>query len=247
MIDIHTHILPGIDDGPRTLEESLDVARSAVQNDVQIAIATPHTLNGVDHNPREAILQACDTLNNALKARAVPLEVLPGAEVHMSPEIIEELEAGRLMTLNDAGRHICLELTEPVAPEAVFTLIGQLKRMGVTAIITHPEKSFAIQRDINLARAFAAAGALFQIAAGSLTGSFGKPVYKAAVEMIREQLVHFMASDAHSISVRSYHMGKAGRKLRALAGDGIFERIMVHHPESVVKGKNVDVSFQPPM
>ncbi|MBW1785688.1 MAG: tyrosine protein phosphatase [Deltaproteobacteria bacterium] len=236
MIDIHSHILPGRDDGPATLQESLDMARAAVENDIRISVATPHTLNGRYQNRREDVLAACHAFNEALSIEGIPLVVLPGAEIHMSPEIMDDLRLGRLMTLNDTGRYICLELPEPFVPEAVTGLIRSLRGAGITPIITHPEKSPAIQRETGFARGPASAGALFQIAGGSLTGDFGKPAQEGTIELIRANLVHFMASDAHSATVRPPTMRKAVLKLRALAGADAVQRIMVQNPVALIRG-----------
>ena len=112
MIDIHAHILPGMDDGPSTREEALEMARIAVANGIGIIVSTPHSLNGVYINWRKDILSACAQFNAELEKHDIPLTVLPGSEVRLSPEIIDALENGRLMTMNDAGRHISLELPD---------------------------------------------------------------------------------------------------------------------------------------
>ena len=239
MIDIHSHILPGRDDGPATLQGSLDMARAAVKNNIRTMMATPHSLNGRYQNRRDDVLAACRAFNASLGAEGIPLVVLPGAEIHMSPEIMDDLRLGRLMTLNDTGRYICLELPEPFVPEAVIGLIRSLRGSGITAIITHPEKSPAIQRAASLAPALASEGALFQIAAGSLTGDFGKEPRAGAVQLIRAELVHFMASDAHSATVRPPNMNKAVKDLLRLAGPDAVDRIMARHPVALIRGDRI--------
>ncbi|MEA2014062.1 MAG: CpsB/CapC family capsule biosynthesis tyrosine phosphatase [Thermodesulfobacteriota bacterium] len=202
MIDIHEHILPGMDDGPSTQEEALGMARAAVANGIRIVVATPHSLNGVYTNWRKEILSACKKFNSALKEHAIALTVLPGSEVRLSPEIIDALESGRLMTLNDAGRHISLELPDQFIPAATISFINRLRGMGITPIISHPERNPSIQHNVELLRDIIAAGALTQITAGSLTGGFGQHAQKCCQKIVELRMVHFMASDAHSMEGR---------------------------------------------
>ncbi len=198
MIDIHAHILPGLDDGPSTREDALEMARVAVANGIGVIVATPHCLNGVYINWRKDILSACTQFNTELEKHDIPLTVLPGSEVRLSPEIIDALESGRLMTMNDAGRHISLELPDQFIPGATINFINRLRNKDITPIISHPERNPAIQHNIELLRDIISAGALSQITARSLTGGFGEEALRCCQEIIDLQLVHFLASDAHS-------------------------------------------------
>ena len=243
MIDIHVHILPGIDDGPSTLKESLEMARIAVKNGTRIMISTPHCLNGVYVNWRKDILSACTELNSALKKHNIPLTVLPGSEVHLSPEIMDALEKGRLMTMNDTGRYISLELPDQFVPKAIISFINRLKNRNITPIITHPERNPAIQHNVELLYDLISAGALSQITAGSLTGGFGQQTLKCCQRIIELQIVHFMASDAHSPRARPPNLRAAFKNLSSLAGKIRAERIMFEAPEAVLEGKELRTLF----
>ena len=187
-IDIHVHILPGMDDGPSTLKESLEMARIAVENGTRIMISTPHCLNGVYVNWRKDILSACTELNSALEKHNIPLTLLPGAEIHLSPEIINALEKDQLMTLNDTGRYIFLELPDQFVPQATISFINRLKNRNITPIITHPERNPAIQHNVELLYDLISAGALSQITAGSLTGGFGQHALKCCQKIIKLEM-----------------------------------------------------------
>lgn len=237
MIDIHAHILPGLDDGPSTLDESLEMARIAAKDGIRVIIATPHCLNGVYFNWRSDILSACEAFAGTLKKHNISLTVLPGSEVHLSLEIMDELKTGRLMTLNDTGRYLSLELPGPFIQQSVITFINRLKDKEITPIITHPERNLAIQRNVEVLHDFVTAGALAQVTAGSLTGGFGRQALKCCQSIIELNMAHFMASDAHSPGARPPRLSAAFKKLSSLAGRTRAERLMFEAPEAVLEGR----------
>lgn len=239
MIDIHAHILPGIDDGPAILDQSLEMARIAVEDGIQTMISTPHCLNGRYLNWRQEILTACEAFNSELRKHQIPLRVLPGSEVRLAPELTKEFEKGRLMTLNDTGRYFFLELPDQFIPGAVISLINRLKRDEITAIITHPERNATIQQNSELLSDFVLAGALSQITAGSITGEFGRYIYKCSAQILKMQMVHFVASDAHSPMGRPPKLFSAFKKLVSMIGKTRAEKIMFESPQAVVDGSSI--------
>ena len=240
MIDIHAHILPGLDDGPATMADALEMARIAVEDGIRIIVATPHCLNGLYNNYREGILSACSEFNLILKKECIPLEVLPGSEVHLGMEILEDIESGRLMTLNDTGRYFFLELPDQFILQTLVGFIVLLEKMNVTPIIAHPERNMAIQRNVKLLQDLISTGALSQITARSLTGGFGSPALQCSLQIIELNLAHFMASDAHSSETRPPILSKAVEKLSALTGKADAQRMVIENPEMVIEGKNPD-------
>ena len=243
MIDIHVHILPGIDDGPSTLEESLEMARIAVKNGISVMIATPHCLNGVYVNWQEDILSACAEFKSALEKHNIPLTVLPGSEIHLSPEIMGAVDKGRLMTLNDTGRYIFLELPDQFISQAVIFLVNRLKNKNITPIISHPERNLTIQHNVGLLYDFISAGALSQITSGSLTGGFGQQALKCCRNIIELHMVHFMASDAHSPAGRPPILDRSVKKLSSLVGKTHAQKIIFEFPRAVLEGKKLLTHF----
>jgi protein-tyrosine phosphatase len=237
MIDIHAHILPGMDDGPSTLEESLAMARIAVEDGIRIMVATPHCLNGLHFNWRPDILSACAEFNLALEKHHIPLTLLPGSEAHLTPEIMDELENGRLMTLNDTGRYFFLELPHQFIPQSIIVLINHLKKRNITPIITHPERNLAIQHNLELLHDFISAGALSQITAHSLTVGFGRPAFKCCQRIIERKMAFFIASDAHSPGARPPKLSQAFKKLSSLVGMALAEKITVKAPQAILDGE----------
>jgi protein-tyrosine phosphatase len=216
------------------MEESLEMARIAVEDGIHTIIATPHSLDGVHFTRRSDILAACAELNAALEKHHVPLTLLPGSEVRLSIEIIDALEQGHLMTLNDTGRYISLELPDQFISQATTIFVERLKDSDVTPIISHPERNPAIQQNVALLSGLISAGALCQITAGSLFGAFGPNAAKCCEKIIKLNMVHFMASDAHSPRARPPNLSKGYDKLLSLAGKTRAERIMFEFPQNVV-------------
>ncbi|MBW2708085.1 MAG: tyrosine protein phosphatase [Deltaproteobacteria bacterium] len=239
LIDIHAHILPGMDDGPATLDQSLEMARVAVEDGIRTMISTPHCLNGRHSNWRQEMLTACETFNAQLRQRQIPLTVLPGSEACLAPELAGEIEKGRLMTLNDTGRYFFLELPDQFIPEAVKSLINRLKRDKITAIITHPERNATLQQNMDLLSDFVLAGALSQVTAGSITGQFGRHIYKCSAKIVKMQMAHFVASDAHSPTERPPKLFSAIKKLTSVVGKTRAERMMFDFPQAVLDGKDI--------
>lgn len=230
MIDIHTHILPEIDDGASSLEQSLEMADMAVEDGITTLIATPHCLNGLYSISREKIISACKKLNSALEGRNIPLTILPGSEIRLCPEIMGELEQGRLMTVNDAGKYIFLELPDQFIPRSVMGFLNRLRDRGIIPVITHPERNPVIQQHVEVLNDLISAGGLSQITAGSLTGDLGRRAFKSCRQIVEQNLVHFVASDAHSVKSRPPVLSAAFKKLSTLAGEDAAEEIMIKAP-----------------
>ncbi len=236
MIDIHIHILPGLDDGPATIEDALEMAFIAVKKGIRTVIATPHSMNGVYTNWREEILSACNEFNAELNYHKIPLEVLPGAEIRLCAEIVDELEKGRLMTLNDTGRYLSLELPEHLMLDPVFRFITLVRSRDIIPIIAHPERNMAIQNNISMLESFVEAGAMCQITGASIRGDFGAEAFDCCKKIVKMGLVHFMASDAHSIAGRPPDLKKPFKKLKSMAGKAAAKSMMFDAPEKVIKG-----------
>jgi protein-tyrosine phosphatase len=215
MLDIHTHILPGLDDGAPDLETALDMARIAVADGITAVAATPHFLEGSMENHRELIRQRVIEFQQALDKAGIPLQVLPGAEVYISPETPELLQKGQLMTINDRGRHLLIEFPLQSIPSFAEEVIFKIMVQGITPIIAHPERNVELSKQPERMLALAAKGCLLQINSGSLTGSYGQQVRKTAQLLVQSDLVHLIGSDAHSAGGRSPRLrealGVAGR------------------------------------
>lgn len=209
MIDIHCHILFGVDDGPKTLEESLQLARGAVKEGVSTIIATPHHKNGEYENNREDILKKTAKLNEILQKEKLPLVILPGQETRIHGEFLQAYENGELLTLNDQHKYIFVELPFGHVPRYTEQLLFEIELKGLVPIIVHPERNQGFMERPDLLYSLVKRGALTQVTAASVTGSFGGKIGKFTHEIIEANLTHFISSDAHNMKTRSLKMNKA--------------------------------------
>ena len=235
MIDIHAHILPEMDDGAVSPEQSLEMARIAAADGITHIIASPHSLNGLYSVWRTEILSACEELSRTLEEQNIPLNILPGSEIRLCPEIMDELEKGRLMTLNDAGQYIFLELPDQFVAQSVVGFINRLRDSSIIPIIAHPERNPVIQKHVEVLYDLISAGGLSQVTAGSLTGDMGRRASRSCQQALEQGLVHFVASDAHSVKTRPPKLSAAFKKLSAMAGEDAAEEIMLKAPERLLE------------
>ncbi|MGB9790958.1 MAG: tyrosine-protein phosphatase [Thermacetogeniaceae bacterium] len=231
MIDIHNHILPGLDDGPETVEESLEMAEALVRAGFTAVVATPHVLPGLYENTREAILDAVASLRRMLASEKIPLEVYPGSECRIALELPESLERGELVTLGDSGKYLLVEFPMHELPPYALDTLFRLQLGGVRPVIAHPERHSFFRESPRLLADIVERGALVQVTAGALTGLFGPAEQRAVCRWLREGLVHFVASDAHSNGKRLEAVRKAAELLGA--GSGILLR---DAPEAALQG-----------
>jgi protein-tyrosine phosphatase len=243
-VDIHCHILPGIDDGATDWDESLAMAELAASDGTTTIIATPHQLGSFGHNRGGAISRSVQELQQRLLAAGVPLSVLPGADVRIEEQLVERLLSGEVLTLGDHGRHVLLELPHelylPLEP-----LIERLSRHNIAAILSHPERNQGILRCSDVLASLVDAGCLMQITAGSLCGSFGPECQQLAESMIVDGLVHFVATDGHGARSRRPLMSRAFDRVSQLAGQDIADELCCSNPACVAAGQPVQSGRRP--
>lgn len=243
MIDLHCHILPSVDDGSRSLEESLAMADQAVQDGIHTVVATPHGLDGTYHNPLGPTLERVASLQSIFSERGIPLTLVPGGDVHLCPAMVSLVEKGDAVTINNAGKYLLLELPAQTIPPGVKDELFALKLKGITPIITHPERNPVIVRDLQILHDLVAMGALSQVTAMSLTGGFGEMVRRFAAEIVGNRLAHVIASDAHSRDRRPPVLSEAVSAVEEITGDQAYARSMVLDvPAAILRGESVDIA-----
>ncbi len=195
MIDLHCHVLPGIDDGPQTIEDSLTLARAAVAGGIRTIVATPHVSRRYP-NDASTISRLVDEMNTRLVAEKMELEVLAGAEVAMARVV--DIEPARLSDLGLGGSPWLL-VEPPFTPAAggLAAILMDLQRRGHRILLAHPERCHAFHHDPGILESLVGGGVLTSITAGSLVGRFGSQVRRFALNLMREGMVHNVASDAH--------------------------------------------------
>ncbi|MFH1488292.1 MAG: CpsB/CapC family capsule biosynthesis tyrosine phosphatase [Pseudomonadota bacterium] len=242
MIDIHCHILPGLDDGARSPEEGLVMAKMAVKDGIHTLIATPHTLNGVYLNSADKVGRDVKRFQAELSRRGIPLKCLPGSDIHLCPGLNRRIKDGDAATMNNKGKHILLEFPPQIIPERIKDEIFSLKLGGITPIITHPERHPLIGRHPEFLFELVSMGALCQITAMSITGDFGEPARYAAERMLEGRMVHIIATDAHSSDTRPPLLSSAVEAAAdILCSYEEAERMVTEVPAAIISGKNVDI------
>jgi len=200
VIDLHCHVLPGIDDGPKTIEESLAVARAAAAAGTRTIVATSH-VSWEYPNRADTIARLVAELNGRLSAAGDALEIRSGAEIAMTrlpdtpPDELSRLTLG-------GGRWLLVEPPFTVVATGLDVLIADLRVRGYQVVLAHPERCPAFHRDRLMLEALVRSGVLTSVTAGSFDGRFGSAVRRFSLELVRDGLVHNVASDAHDDSRR---------------------------------------------
>ena len=242
MIDLHSHILPGLDDGSPDLSTSLDMARAAAADGVMYLACTPHILPGLYHNTGEGIRAAVLGLQNALDAAAIPLRLVVGADAHIGPDMVDGLRQGRILSINDS-RYVLVEPPHHVMPARLTELFFTLSVAGYVPILTHPERLSWIKGHYDTIVKLIDAGAWMQITAGSLVGAFGRSPLYWAERMLDEGRAHIIASDAHDL-VRRPPLMRAGFEAAAKrVGDREAETLVWSRPWGILSN---DAPFNMP-
>ncbi|OCT11544.1 hypothetical protein A8709_04785 [Paenibacillus pectinilyticus] len=208
MIDTHCHILPGLDDGAPSLEVAVEMARYAAMEGVHSMIATPHHGCGRYDNPAKQIGLAVQELNAELQKQQIPIEILPGQEVRVYKELLNDWEAGEIRTLNDSN-YLLLELPLGDIPTYFDDLLYEVHVLGLTVILAHPERNQVLMSNPNRLHHYLEQGCRFQVTSQSITGLFGRKVQKFAIHLCKTNMSHLIASDAHNMASRRSDLSMA--------------------------------------
>jgi protein-tyrosine phosphatase len=237
--DVHCHCLAGLDDGPAGRIETLALCRSLAADGIETVVATPHQLGRYEGRyDAGAIRRAVAELNGRLQETRIALTVLPGADVRLDERIPQLVRSDALLTVADGRRYLLLEL-----PHEVFidpgALLPELASMGVTAIITHPERHTHLARRPEHVRRWVEHGACLQITAGSFDGDFGRQSQEAAWAFLHAPLPVLVATDAHNTSGRAPRMSAAYSLLAQQFGYLVADILCVENPRRVLEGKDL--------
>ncbi len=275
MIDLHSHILHGLDDGPETMDESIQMCWMSYRDGVRTIVVTPHTLNGEYQNDRSTIFAKLKELNDAIKKFGVKssepgadpstrlpfelsplsfpskidpmtrqpndpmteLKILPGADVHLSDEIVHQLDEEEVMTVGDGKKFLILELPFHTIPFRAEDILFQLMAKGITPIISHPERNLEITRKPKRYYEMIRMGCFGQVTAMSLAGGFGAKIKGFAEILLKKRLVHFIASDAHSVDGRPPILSTAVREAEKIVGREEAQKMVTEYPRAILEGR----------
>ncbi len=243
MIDLHCHLLPGIDDGATDLDTSIQMARIAVADGIKVTACTPHIMPGYYPNTGPQIRIAVQELQARLDDLRIPLSLVSGADVHLVPELATGLKSGHLLTLANS-RYFLFEPPHTTAPPRLAESVFDVMAAGYHPIITHPERLRWITDHYDTMQALADAGAWMQLTAGSVTGRFGKGAQYWSERMLDEGLVHILATDAHNLRGRTPILSEAVERVAERLGPKAAEDMVLTRPRMVLT--NASPSLAPP-
>ncbi|RJP80384.1 MAG: phosphotransferase [Candidatus Zixiibacteriota bacterium] len=235
MVDIHTHVLPDLDDGPGTVEESLDLARAAWEAGTRTIVATPHVLNLATLGDNSLIYQRFEEFRATLQAVLPELNLVLGSEIYFQPHLSDYL-CFPAATLNNTRRYMLVEFSLGDIPRGWEREIAAMRKNGVIPVLAHPERNAVVIGKPALVGKMVAEGALIQMNAGSLTGQFGSAVKKVAQILLRKGWVHVIASDSHSAEHRGPDLRKAVDVAAGEIGAAAAGRLVQENPWFILKG-----------
>ncbi|AYW46462.1 tyrosine-protein phosphatase [Tetragenococcus koreensis] len=209
MIDLHCHILPGIDDGADSMGTSLAMAKEAVSQGITHILCTPHHNNGRYENSKATVVQAVALLQAELDKEQIALTLFEGQEVRISGELLQEINNDQILFTDLGDTYLLIELPTMDIPAYTEELFFELRTKGKVPVIVHPERNAKFREDPNRLLPYLEMGCLAQLTAPSLVGTFGKSIQKTAQEMVEHNLVQMMASDAHGVHKRKFHLKEA--------------------------------------
>lgn len=239
MIDTHAHILPFLDDGPQTIEESVELCKIAANDGIKKIVATPHSKDGVYEAKSDEILKTVDALNLKLKENQIDIEILPGAEIHIHEGLVESVKSGEVLTINNGGKFILFELPFVFVPPGTDKFIFNLKVNGIIPIIAHAERISTFQKNPELVGQLVNIGARVQVNAPSVTGQAGPRERKCSEWLLENRLVHFIASDVHSLAGRPPILSKAVEYAAGIVGEKEAMALVCHNPEQIINGLDI--------
>ena len=238
-VDIHCHCLPGVDDGPPTMEDALMMCKALVNDGFTAVIATPHQLGRYDgRNDAKSIRNEVTALREVLTRENVALRVEAGADVRVDERLIRLLDSDEVLTLGDRHQAILLELPHDAFLD-LAPLLRQLAERGITAVLSHPERHQYLSKRPELALPWIQHGIVFQVTAGSFLGDFGRDVELAVWDWLRKGLVSLVATDSHDLKRRRPRMSAAIELIARQMTHVVARRICIENPLRILRGERL--------
>ena len=236
--DIHSHVLPGVDDGAADLDQSMAILEQQSEAGTRVIFATPHVIDQVDLVRAMTFADLLEQVNTRAKQMGIDIQVLPGAEVYPSSVLGEAVKKGIPVTLGGHGQHILVDVPMSNLPSNFTDMLFNLRSAGITPIIAHPERNGQLQNDIDLINFLVQSGYLLQVNAGSLIGRNGPMAQEIGRLLIKSQVASFVAGDTHRVTAQPY-MPKAFLIVANRAGEEYAEQIMLRNGMEVANGQRV--------
>lgn len=245
IIDCHNHSLAEIDDGAVDINMSLEMLKVAEANGTKDIILTPHHLNGAFNNFANSVIEKTNHLREIAYQNGITLNLHYGSEVHITPETVEHILENKTLTYCGLGKAALLELPKNSIPMGTESIFSDLLYHGITPIIAHPERNSALRRDHTPLKEWIEFGCKSQLTGQSCTGSFGQSLQEFSFQLINENLIHFIASDAHRPSGRSPNLSNAAKILINTYGIDVTNTLLYVNPSKLISGDEIqDLTIQ---
>ena len=241
MIDFHTHILPGIDDGSKNIEETFSLIQEAEKAGFNKIISTSHYLEGFyesNHLDRRAWI---DVLNSKLKEKKNNIELYLGSEIYISENIVNLLENESASSINKT-RYVLFEMPLNARPLNLYDMVFEMIRHKYIPILAHPERYFFVQKDIELIYDLIQNGVLMQSNFGSFIGFYGTDIQKIAKELLQRNMIHFLGSDVHRQNTIYPKIPDALKILKKYIGKEKIEELTEKNPALVLENEEIEIS-----
>lgn len=245
MYDVHCHILPNFDDGAKSLEVALQMARLAVDDGITHLVCTPHIYPGLFDYDTKHIQAAADAFRSELELADIPLTLAIGADIQLVSEIVQRLKDGSMPTINQS-RYLLFEPPHHIAPSGFKAAIFNVIAAGYVPVITHPERLSWIETHYKEFIQVAGQGAWMQITAGSLTGGFGARPQYWAEKMLGDGIVDLLATDAHNVTSRAPILSEGKLAASKLVGDMEADALVNERPMAIWNNLPINQVSRPP-
>jgi|SRR5680860_181631 len=241
MIDMHSHILPGLDDGAKNMTETLHMVCQLHEAGFKTLIATPHVLEGREALSVAEILTVTEQVRERVMEAGIPVEILPGAENYIFPDMAKWVSAGKLLTLGNAGKYLLVELPMNEIPHYTEQVFFELQVQGITPVLAHPERNKGLSDQPERLLDWAKKGIIFQLNLRSLSGHYGPQARQLAELMFNSDLSHVLGSDAHRVSHSELTYLEGLQNIRKIVGDERYLDLTRNNPQTILEGNQLQV------
>lgn len=240
MIDLHCHILPGLDDGADSLEEAVEMARIAEGDGIEKIVATPHLFrDNFMHKDLSIIEERRRELSKVLEAKNIQVEILCGAEVHISHNLLDEIRENRSYLVINQSSYMFVEFPSEHVFPGVKELFFELMSEGIIPIIAHPERNSVFVRNPSFLYELVQMGGLAQANRGSFSGIYGKEAEEAVFRFMALNLIHFIGSDGHNRRSLAPRLSEARKRVETIIGEEKARVLVKDNPQAVLEDKEI--------
>lgn len=239
MIDLHNHILPGLDDGADTWQKSMDMAKLASADGITGIVCTPHWVPGKYDNQRARIIEAVEDLKKHIAEQKIALKIYSGAELRLDITLPEKIASGELITINDTGIYALIELPEESIPDNLEDFLWHLALKNIKPIISHVERHPLLHKSPKRLFKWVEMGVLTQLTAASVLDKFSVEIRDFSLMLLEHRLVHILVTDSHGLHLRSPKLSEGYEAVKNIIGEEAARRMVYDLPQAIIDGKEV--------